>query len=37
MKLLEHHVVTLVDRDHLLMGRLLFDSMEVEVITLVRP
>lgn len=37
VKLLEHHIVVLVDREHLLMGRLLFDQGQVEVSTLVRP
>jgi hypothetical protein len=37
LKLLEHHIVVLVDREHLMMGRLLFDQGQVEVITLVRP
>lgn len=36
IKLLEHHLVTLVNRDHMLVGRLLFDAKEVEVVTLER-
>lgn len=36
IKLLEHHLVTLANRDHMLVGRLLFDAKEVEVVTLER-